>query len=162
MSKKGKLAEMIYIMLASVITLMLAVVSVYALVFVILMTLPGFIAFVIDKDRNFYFSKTVISFNIMGIAPYLMPMLLNKERANDIAINLIIDPFVWFVIYAICAVGWIVCFIVPSLFVAINRVRVEWIKTKLHKNLDELKDEWGQDVASSFYGDKSSSDEENY
>ena len=123
----------------------IAIISVYSVVILVFGLLPGLIAMVIDYDPRQYLSKIVISFNAVGVVPYLI-QILNASVANVTAMKLITSPKTWLVIYASAGVGWVIYWMFPQIAMVMmpfqNKNKIE----TLNKELDELAEEWGEDV----------------
>ena len=143
--KKAKGIGRTTIILMVLTSMAIAIISVYSVVVLVFGLLPGLIAMVVDYDPRQYLSRIVISFNAVGVAPYIL-QILNSSVADMTAYQLIISPKTWLVIYASAGVGWVIYWMFPQIAMMLmpmqNKNRIE----SLNKELDELAEEWGEDV----------------
>jgi hypothetical protein len=137
-------ASTIYVTLFVLLSFCFYLISPYALILVIFGLLPGFIAIVIDQDRDRYISHIVTSLNIAGLVPYLYKIL--RYGSSSVAIELIIDPKTWLVIYSAAAVGWIIYWLIPQVAILFFTFITKSKINRLNAELDDLAREWGEDI----------------
>lgn len=119
-------------------------ISPYALILTGFGLLPGFIAIIIDQDKERYISHIVMSLNLAGLVPYLYKVFKYKSSATTI--ETIIDPKTWLVIFSSAAIGWIIYWLVPQVANMCYSVIIKAKISNLRKELDELSEEWGEDI----------------
>jgi hypothetical protein len=128
----------------------LSMFSVQLLFIILFGILPGFIASIVDHNYNRYLSKVVLAFNIAGLAPFLTKIiaeiLSDHRQANQIAIDIILEPKTWLYIYSFCAIGWVVCWCFPNTSVLIRSITVRLNIYELNEELNRLTKEWGESI----------------
>lgn len=107
--------------------------------------LPTLVAVVIDRSPRHYLTRCVGFLNLAGVTPYLVKIWMHHTVLA--AMQMLIDPFVWLVMYGAAAVGWTIYLSAPS----IAWLQVEIMGTRriaaLHARQRQLIAEWGEDVA---------------
>lgn len=137
----------IYMIIISILALVLSVISVYSVLLSVFALLPGLVAMIIDQDRHHYISKIVILYNITGLAPYLVK-ILRSSSPNSIAIDIIVDPHSWLVIFSSAALGWIIYWVFPAIAIAIYNLKINLRTAELEAELKKLAAEWGNEIVS--------------
>lgn len=107
--------------------------------------LPTLVAIVVDRSPRHYLTRCVGFLNFAGVAPYLVKIWMHHTVLA--AMQMLIDPFVWLVMYGSAAIGWTIYLSAPS----IAWLQVEIMGTRriaaLHTRQHQLVAEWGEDVA---------------
>ena len=121
------------------------IISVYSVVILVFGILPGMIALIVDYDPRQYLAKIVMSFNAVGVFPYII-QILNSSVANVTAMKLITSPKTWLVIYSAAGVGWVIYSIFPQIAMMLmpfyNQSRID----ALNKEMNELSEDWGEGI----------------
>lgn len=120
-------------------------ISRYAFVFFILGMLPTIISVLVDKRINRFASSTISAFNLIGILPFLFEIYTSRT-VNETAQAMLTNTYVWFVVYASAALGWVFIIIIPQISAKLFITRAE-IKVKgLEEIQAKLVEEWGKEV----------------
>ncbi len=135
----------LYTIVASVVALVLSVISVYSVLLTAFGILPGLVAVIIDQDKNRYISKIVMLYNITGLAPYLVK-ILQSSSPNAIAIDIIVDPHSWMIIFSSAALGWTIYWIFPQVAIFIYTFKINLRISDLETELKSLTSEWGNEI----------------
>ena len=130
----------IVITVASSILIFLGLTYIFGII--VLGLMPSVVANVVEKRKKRFASKTVSAFNLAGILPYFFK-LGQMGNPNSAARELIVDPFVWVVIYGLATCGWVMVQVIPQFVFLILLIRSEFTKKKLKSFQDELVKEWG-------------------
>jgi len=136
-----------YIVLLTLSAMLVSLISMYSVIIVLFGMLPGLIAMIIDQESRRYISKIVLTFNATGVFIFLAK-LFSGNASNDMAIEMIINPQTWMVIYLSASVGWIIYWAVPQMAVMLNNIRIQFQVQKLDFELQKLTEEWGGDIKS--------------
>lgn len=113
--------------------------------FVLLAFLPGMASILWDKKPGRFASKTVCSFNLTGMFPYIMAISASGSP-DVVARNTLLDPFSWILIYGFAGFGWGVIYLIPQITLIILEVRSKLMIKKMEEFQKELLDEWGEDI----------------
>lgn len=143
--RKGTQGANFYIFLICLAAIGGALVSVYAVVIVLFGLLPAMIAMIVDQDARKYISKIVFLYNIMGIIPFVYK-IYRSSSSNNAAIEIIIDPSTWMMIFAAAGLGWIIYWAVPQFAVLLRNFVINVQIAKLESELASLTEEWGDEV----------------
>ncbi len=125
--------------------ILIATISIYALVFLILSMMPAVVASVIDRGHGKCASKTIGAFNFMGVLPFLFELWKGKESVGAVQ-NLITDPYVWLLCYGAAAFGWMMVWIMPQFIAFIFTARAQIKISSLKEDQQKLVDEWGEEI----------------
>jgi len=107
--------------------------------------LPGIVAYVIDNRRGHFASKTVLAFNVAGLAPHLAASLSRGGGGQGMA-SLFQNPAIWGMIYGVAGFGWVVVWLMPRIVYRYLEIRAEFISRKMEFFQGQLVDEWGEAV----------------
>lgn len=146
-SRKTESSSNMYIIAITLSAMGVSLVSLYSVILVMFGMLPGLIAMIIDQETKRYISKIVLTFNAAGLAPFIAKVLSSKG-SSSIAIDMIIDPRTWLMIYLAASIGWIVYWAFPQIGIALNNMKTQIIIQKLNFEMDRLVEEWGDDIKS--------------
>jgi uncharacterized membrane protein len=136
-----------YIIAITLSAMVVSLVSLYSVILVMFGMLPGLIAMIIDQESKRYISKIVLTFNAAGVAPFIAKVL-SSNGANSVAVDMIIDPKTWLVIYIAASVGWIVYWLFPQVGIAMNSIKTQITVQRLNFEMEKLVQEWGDDIKS--------------
>ncbi|MDF3047751.1 MAG: hypothetical protein K0R73_869 [Candidatus Midichloriaceae bacterium] len=144
--KKAKNASMVengtvYVIAVSIFAIGLSVVSVYCVLLIIFGLLPSLVAIVIDQGKERYISKIVGLYNTVGVATYLVK-ILQSSMPDMIAINIIIDPHSWLIIFSSAALGWLVYWLFPIVASYLYNLKINSRISELELELQEISTEW--------------------
>ncbi len=140
-SKSGGLKGQI----ASLGTLLLAVVFMPTTIMLLFAMLPTIVAAVTDKSRRAVKALTVGCMNLAGCTPYLIELWTGGHTA-ELALDIILDPRTVIVIWLAAGVGymidWSMSGIVSTVLVQRSTARLRDIK----KRQADLVERWGREV----------------
>jgi len=119
--------------------------SYWAFGFFILGMMPAILSMLFDRGAGRFASKTVSAFNFVGIVPFLFEIAQAFDRSLA-AQRLMLDFWVWVVVYGTASLGWVTIWLFPQITVIIYAVRADNKISKLKKERDELIEEWGEEV----------------
>jgi hypothetical protein len=140
--KKGK-GKFIFLML-------LACLAMPFMLPTILLVLAGFaptyVAFWTDDDPEKSGATCVSAMNIAGLSPFVIDLWLKGQTTGN-AVHMLTDPNTWFVILGASAVGQLVAYAVPQAVATLSLTNADSRIKGLRRNLELLKESWGQEVA---------------
>lgn len=119
--------------------------SYWAFGFFVLGMMPALLSMLFDRGAGRFASKTVSAFNFVGIVPFLFEIAQAFDRSLA-AQRLMLDIWVWLVVYGTASLGWVVIWLFPQITVIIFSARAESKIEKLKREREELVDEWGEEV----------------
>jgi hypothetical protein len=108
--------------------------------------LPTMCAYMVDRLPQRYATRCVGALNFAGAWPYL----LNLWRTGHSMVNamqIMIDPLTWLVIYSAAAAGWLCFLSFPAVTWALMDVFSGRRIAHLRREQQKLIEEWGDDVA---------------
>ncbi|MDD3371033.1 MAG: hypothetical protein PHE27_04305 [Alphaproteobacteria bacterium] len=108
---------------------------------------PTYVAFWTDDDPEKSGATCVSAMNFAGLSPFLIELWL-KGQTTAHAFSILSDPHAWFVILGTSAVGQLIAHVVPQAIATMSATNAETRVKALKKNLDLLKQSWGDDVGS--------------
>ncbi len=116
-------------------------------VFILLVTglLPGIAAYIVDRRKGKFTSKTVLAFNISGLLPQFAAAL-GSGSPDTTALALLVNPYTWLMPYGFAAFGWAVVYIVPQVALLILSIRADFTIGKIEHFQKRLIKEWGEEV----------------
>ncbi len=143
---KAKSGASVYVISIIFAALLLSIHSIYLVLIILFGILPAMVAILIDQEERKYISKIVLAFNLMGLIPYVIRILRGKGLSDSVAIDIMVEPVTWMIIYGYAAIGWLVYWLIPELGQIVN----DWIiNSKIHKlndKIDVLSSEWGDEI----------------
>ncbi len=134
-----------YIIAITLAAAAISLVSVYSVIIVLFGMLPGLIAMIIDQEPRRYISRIVLTFNATGIMPYVAKILSSKGSSN-MAIEIIVEPKTWLMIYTAASVGWVIYWAFPQIAIMLNNLKTQIRLQKLNYDLEKLVVEWGDEI----------------
>lgn len=140
-------ASTVYITIISILALILSIISVYSVLLALFGILPGLVAMIIDQDRMRYISKIVVLYNVTGLAPFLVK-ILRSSSPNAVAVDIIVDPHSWMIVYSSAAIGWVIYWVFPHIAISIYTLKVNLRVAELENELKKLSLEWGNEIIS--------------
>lgn len=117
----------------------------YVVVLFLVSLLPGVVASVVDRRPRKYASKTVLCFNVAGLLPACMDVIMSANP-DATAQQQLADPFIWLMVYGFAAFGWLVVYVIPQMVFLFLVVRSDHTVAKLEGRRKELIEEWGDRV----------------
>lgn len=136
-----------YVVVISLLAMAVSLISIYSVIIVLFGLLPGMIAMIVDQDPKHYISKIVLNYNGLGILPYLFK-IFQSHNPNKEAIDMIIDPRTWMLIFAASGLGWLVYWIFPQAAIALQNLKLNLRTRQLEMELNRLYAEWGDEIKS--------------
>lgn len=134
-----------YIVAISLMAMLISAYSMYSVIIVLFGLLPGLVAMIVDQEPKRYISKIVLTFNALGIAPFIIK-ILRSASGNGAAIEIIIDPRTWMMIFSGAAVGWVLYWVFPQIAIFLHNMKVNIRIKQLEIELAKLSNEWGDDI----------------
>ncbi len=128
-----------------IVTIWLVSASYWAFGFFVLGMLPAILSMFLDKGAGRFASKTVTAFNFVGIVPFLFEIAQAFDRSVA-AQRLMLDFWVWVVVYGTASLGWLTIWLFPQVTVIIFAMRAESKINKLQEEQKKLIEEWGEEV----------------
>lgn len=132
------------IITVTITALALSAFSMYAVVIIAFGILPGLIASVIDRDRERYLARIVLTYNCLGIAPFVVSILKNSSKSA--AIDIVVDPSTWLIIFGSAGLGWVVYWLFPQIGIIISDITANVKVKQLENEIEQLVKEWGSDI----------------
>jgi hypothetical protein len=108
--------------------------------------LPTMCAFLIDRTSHRYATRCVGALNFAGCWPYLLNLWKAGHGMVE-AVQILLDPVAWLVIYGSAAAGWLCYLSFPSVAWALMDVFAGRRIAYLRKEQRKLIEDWGDDVA---------------
>lgn len=100
------------------------------------------VKFIDDSEEQFWF-KTVLCFNLAGVYPYVIDVVLVHENSLKSLQAQMADSFMWLSAYGSAAVGYAVMWFCPVMTEFFMRVFNTRRIKRHHKKLLRLHQEWG-------------------
>lgn len=120
-------------------------ISHYALILVLVGMSPALFGLVADKRFGHFATRTVGTFNFMGVLPFLFQLFMAPERA-EAAKRLVTDFKVWVFIFSATILGALLVWIIPQIASAVFMVRANMRISKLEAMQQSLINEWGEEI----------------
>ncbi len=134
-----------YIIALTLAAMSMSYFSMYSVVVVMFGMLPGLIAMIVDQEPRRYISKIVLTFNATGVVPFVAKILAG-DGSSSIAIEIIIDPKTWLIIYISASFGWLVYWVFPQMAIFLHSIKAQVRLQKLNYDLEKLTHEWGDEI----------------
>ncbi len=126
-------------------TAFLAVVSLPLFMIVAAGMVPTFTAFFVDREPEKYAPMTVGAFNGVGVLPFVLDLWTGLTTVNA-ALEILIEPFTWLVMYGAASVGWIVYLGMPTFAAVWIDAQADAQVVRLRKEQAKLLEDWGEDL----------------
>ena len=104
--------------------------SYWAFGFFVLGMMPAILSMFLDRGAGRFASKTVTAFNFVGIVPFLFEIAHAFDRSVA-AQRLMLDFWVWVVVYGTASLGLVTIWLFPQVTVIIFAMRAESKISKL-------------------------------
>lgn len=108
--------------------------------------LPTMCAFMIDRAPQRYATRCVGILNFAGCWPYLLNLWKDGHHMVG-AMQILLDPLAWLVIYGSAAAGWLCYLSFPAVAWALMDVFAGRRIANLRKEQRRLIEDWGDEVA---------------
>ncbi|HEY4134286.1 MAG TPA: hypothetical protein VGO34_03635 [Alphaproteobacteria bacterium] len=108
--------------------------------------LPTMCAFMVDRLPQRYATRCVGALNFAGTWPYLLNLWRGGHTMVN-AVQIMIDPTTWLVIYGAAAAGWLCFLSFPAVTWALMDLFAGRRIGHLRREQKKLIEEWGEDVA---------------
>lgn len=107
---------------------------------------PTFCAFLAVHRQGYYVALSIGALNIAGIWPFLLKLWTTGHTVSN-AMQIIIDPLAWLIIYGAAAAGWVLSLWFPVLVSAYMSMFTAHRLKDLQRQQQKLVEEWGPEVA---------------
>jgi hypothetical protein len=114
-------------------------------IMVVVGMIPTIVAFVIDRDPEKSAGMTVGSMNLCGVMPFLIS-LWQGGHTIDLAVQTLLHPFPYMMMYGAAAVGWLLYYGIPPMVAGGLAMRDTARSRDLDKKREALVEEWGFEV----------------
>lgn len=108
--------------------------------------LPAVVAMVTDRSPARSATISLGAMNLAGTWPFLLKLWTTGHTVVN-AMQIILDPTAWLVIYAAAGVGWLLYVSFPALVAACMAIFAGRRLTQLRVQQKQLVEEWGPEVA---------------
>jgi magnesium-transporting ATPase (P-type) len=148
---KKRIAKMVtnLAMVVIILTITVAALTAIGLTFVAIVVivglLPGITAHILDRRKGRAASRTVFAFNVAGLTPQIVTILLSGNP-NNTAQQVLSNPFTWLWIYMFAAFGWLTVHLIPQIAYLVLNLKAEFLIKKHEEKQEKLIDEWGEAV----------------
>lgn len=112
----------------------------------LVMLLPTAVARLVDRSEKKFLARCVFAVNICGALPALIQLWI-EGRGVDALTNILTNVWYWVYAYGAAAVGWSLFTGVPPLIGKFVAMRAGRRIQELRMRQQELRDEWGDEVA---------------
>ena len=110
--------------------------------------IPTIVAYIIDLTPGRYAARCVAGLNIAGVVPFLN-RLWGSTNDMAAAVNIVTDVYAWLAFYAASGVGWLLFSSLPGIVASFKTYSARRHANALRGRLEELKEEWGDEVSGS-------------
>jgi len=107
--------------------------------------LPAIVAAILDNSKGRLVGKTVFAFNLAGMAPHLISILLSG-MPNQASLSVLQNPTSWLMVYGFAAFGWGVVYTIPQMVLLYLEIKASYLVKKYEHFQKELVDEWGDGI----------------
>ncbi len=108
--------------------------------------LPAFVAMITDRSPMRSATISIGALNLAGTWPFLLKLWTTGHTVVN-AMQIVLDPTVWLVIYAAAGVGWLLYVSFPALVSACMAIFAGRRLAQLRAQQQQLVEEWGPEVA---------------
>ena len=119
--------------------------------------IPTYVAFFTDTDTNKSGAVSVGAMNFAGLLPFIID-LWAKGQTMENAFQILSSVNDWAIILGAALIGQMIVYAIPQAIATLTLAHGEGRVKVLNKNLDLLRESWGQDVATTKPIDKIISD----
>jgi hypothetical protein len=131
--------------IAIVVVTLLAVTALPLCLLLLAGLIPTMVASMMDRFRAKYLTWTVGAMNLAGIAP-LAFRLWSDGFTVRAAIDILLHPVSWLMMYGAAAIGWTIFLAMPSVARTFVDVRADHLQHQLKARAKLLVAEWGEEV----------------
>jgi len=108
--------------------------------------IPTGVAYLIDRHPRKYAARTVGWMNLAGCLIVVLD-LWGGGGSIEAAVELLMDPINWTIMFGSAAFGWIIYFTLPPIVAGYLQLSQEMKLKELAKSQKALEKEWGKEVA---------------
>lgn len=123
----------------------LAVVSMPMFMIVSAGMVPTLTAYFVDREPEKFAPIAVGAFNAAGILPFILELWTGLSTVNA-ALEILINPFTWLVMYGSASVGWVVYLGMPTFAAVWLEASADSQIVRLRKEQEKLLEDWGEDL----------------
>lgn len=139
----SKLMLPVFILLGIALLVMLQ----FGFIFLLLATLPSFVAYYIDADKGKPTFKIVAACNFAATLPSIMPMIRASLKMKHYDVSYVLqDPDVWLIVYGGAALGWGIVYSCRIMANAVISIIYDYNRESLEQFQGKLVREWGEDI----------------
>lgn len=124
---------------------LLLVVAFPLFILLIVGTLPGLTAWLIDPKPRRDLTTCVLSLNFAGVVPFLATVWIEGTTLSAM-LQVLSEPFSWFAMYGGAAMGWVIYLGIPPLVAALRDHQADRRIDLLRAEQRDLIREWGKDL----------------
>lgn len=137
----GKIVS--FFMLVGTVTVM--VVSLPMFMVIVAGMVPTVVAYFVDREPEKYAPVAVGAFNMVGVLPFILDLWTGAANISA-AIDLLINPFTWLIMYGAASLGWVMYLGLPSFAAVWLEASAESQIGRLRKEQAKLIEDWGEDL----------------
>lgn len=115
--------------------------------------LPTLVTLFVDTDREHSTTAAIGAMNCAGLSPFLIDLWVKGQTMGNV-FAILSDMNTWLVVLGAAAVGQLIIFAIPQTMVIVTIARLEMRVRTLKSNLEQLKNTWGPEVATTKPLDK--------
>jgi hypothetical protein len=108
--------------------------------------MPAFVAMITDRSEARSATISIGALNLAGTWPFLLKLWTSGHTVVN-AMEIILNPTAWLVIYAAAGVGWLLYVSFPAMVAACMAVFAGRRLAQLRAQQKHLVEEWGPEVA---------------
>lgn len=116
------------------------------IILVLLGLIPTIIELFIDHENEHSSTAAVGAMNFAGIVPFILDLWTRGQKLSD-ALAILETPSTWLFMLGGAAVGKLIVFAIPQAMASLTLARYEARLKLLQQHQEQLKSNWGADVA---------------
>ena len=116
--------------------------------------IPTAVAALVDRHKERTLALTVGAMNLAGCMPFLLDLWTETEHKLADAVHIIANPVTIIVMYSAAGIGWLIYLNMTAIVAAIVIKRHETRLKQIRERLDELLEDWGEEVTGKIMVDK--------
>ena len=140
-SRAGQIVT--FFLLVGTVTIML--VSLPMFIIIVAGLVPTGVAYFVDREPEKYAPIAVGAFNLVGILPFILDLWSGPATIST-AIDLLVNPFTWLIMYGAASLGWVFFLGLPGVATIWLEASAEAQVNRLRKEQAKLIEDWGEDI----------------